>query len=68
MQRYERLYGWALQLTGQDRQRAEDLLHDAFVQFSLSLTELETIQHLDAYLYGMLRNIYLAQTRRAIRI
>jgi RNA polymerase sigma factor (sigma-70 family) len=57
-----------LQLTGKDRQRAEDLLHDAFVQFSLSLTDLEAIQHMDAYLYGMLRNIYLAQTRRSIRI
>lgn len=68
IQRYERLYGWALQFTGHNRQRAEDLVHDAFVQFSLSQTKLEAIQHIDAYLYGMLRNIYLAQTRRAIRI
>lgn len=29
--RYERLLAWALPLTGGDRGRAEDLVHDAFI-------------------------------------
>lgn len=36
LERYERLRARALQLTERDYERAEDLLHDAFIQFTLS--------------------------------
>jgi DNA-directed RNA polymerase specialized sigma24 family protein len=51
IQRYERLHGWALQLTERDHERAEDLLHDAFIQFTLSRPDLASIDDLDSYLY-----------------
>ncbi|HEY2970880.1 MAG TPA: sigma factor [Pyrinomonadaceae bacterium] len=49
--RYERLLVWSLKLTDHDRQMAEDLVHDTFVQFMLSRPNLDTVQNLDAYLY-----------------
>ncbi|HEV2761644.1 MAG TPA: sigma-70 family RNA polymerase sigma factor, partial [Pyrinomonadaceae bacterium] len=62
--RYGRLLAWALQLTGGDRGQAEDLVHDAFIQFTLSGPELDGIRNLDGYLYTMLRNLRLSQIRR----
>src|SRR5262249_37706388 len=67
VQRYARLLGMSLQITGHDRQQAEDLVHEAFVEFTLSRPDLDTIQNLEAYLYGVLRNLYLSQIRRAAR-
>jgi DNA-directed RNA polymerase specialized sigma24 family protein len=49
-ERYEVLLGWALRLTGRDHQRAEDLVHDTFVQFVLSRPDLSAIENLDGYL------------------
>jgi RNA polymerase sigma factor (sigma-70 family) len=66
--RYARLRTWALQLTENDRERAEDLVHDAYVQFSLSRPDLKAIRNLDGYLYAMLRNLHLSQVRRSLRI
>jgi RNA polymerase sigma factor (sigma-70 family) len=68
IERYQQLYKWALILTKRDEQQAEDLLHDAFVQFSLSRPELESIQNLDGYLYRILRNLRVSQMRRVARI
>ncbi|HLL76333.1 MAG TPA: sigma-70 family RNA polymerase sigma factor [Pyrinomonadaceae bacterium] len=62
--RYERLLGWALQLTGGDREQAEDLVHDAFIQFTFSRPDLAAIHNLDGYLYTVLRNLRLSQLRR----
>ena len=42
-------------MTGRDRQKAEDLVHDTFVQFVLSRPDLAAIDNLNAYLYTMLR-------------
>jgi DNA-directed RNA polymerase specialized sigma24 family protein len=67
IERYDRLLRWSLQLTEQDRELAEDLLHDAFIQFTLSPTDIESIHNLEAYLYGMLRNLHLSQVRRTTR-
>ncbi len=67
VQRYNRLVGMSLQLTGHDREQAEDLVHEAFVEFTLSRPDLDSIQNLEGYLYGMLRNLYLSQVRRAAR-
>src|SRR5260370_414005 len=67
IERYERLMFWALQLTERSRDQAEDLVHDAFVQFTFTRPPLETVNNLDGYLYGILRNLRLLQMRRANR-
>ncbi|HEV8483456.1 MAG TPA: sigma-70 family RNA polymerase sigma factor, partial [Blastocatellia bacterium] len=67
VQRYNRLVGMSLQLTGHDREQAEDLVHEAFVEFTLGRPDLDAIQNLEGYLYGMLRNLHLSQVRRAAR-
>jgi DNA-directed RNA polymerase specialized sigma24 family protein len=64
-QRYEWLLGLALQLTGGDQERAEDLLHNAFIQFTLPRHDLPPVQNLDGYLYAMLRNVHVSQERQA---
>ena len=68
MQRYERLLGWALQVTDHDRARAEDLVHDIFIQFTLSQPAIDRLYNVDGYLYTMLRNMHLSQIRRATRL
>src|SRR5919199_6182378 len=65
--RYGRLRARALRLTGGDAARAEDLLHDAFVQFTFARPDLGRVGNLDGYLYQMLRNLHLSQLRRARR-
>lgn len=67
MARYERLRGWALHLSSDDRAAAEDLLQEAFVQFTLTNPDLRAIQNLDAYLFGLIRILHLSQARRARR-
>lgn len=67
IERYQRLLGLALQLTEGDRERAEDLVHDAFIQFSFSRPDINQIENLEGYLYGMLRKLHLSQMRRDSR-
>src|ERR1044071_10135482 len=67
IERYEWLLGWSLQLTDHNQEQAEDLLHDAFVQFTLSRPDLNKVQNMEGYLYGMLRNMQVSQIRRAAR-
>jgi RNA polymerase sigma factor (sigma-70 family) len=64
-ERYQSLLAWALRLTRDRRETAEDLVHDAFVQFMSSRTTLEEIQNIDGYLRRMLRYIYLSRTSRS---
>ncbi len=64
MERYDRLRAWALRLT-EDSQQAEDILHDSFLQFTLSNTDLGQVENLDAYLHGIVRNVYVSAVRRA---
>jgi len=68
MERYKRLLDWSLQITDHDLQLAEDLVHDAFIQFSLSHPNLQQIRDLDAYLYVVLRNINISRVRRVAHI
>ncbi|HEY2974606.1 MAG TPA: RNA polymerase sigma factor [Pyrinomonadaceae bacterium] len=68
IERYQRLLAWSLKLTAHDRQLAEDLLHDAYVQFTLNRPELGAIHDLDAYLYTMLRNSHVSHLRRALNV
>ena len=51
-----------------DSQRAADLVHNAFVQFVLTRPDLEAIGNIDAYLYGMLRNLHVSEVRRLARL
>lgn len=63
-ERYEALFAWALQLTHQQRESAEDLVQDAFVQFMLARTQLEEIENIDGYLRRVLRNMYISRVTR----
>ena len=63
-ERYETLLEWALQLTHQRRDSAEDLVQDAFVQFMLARTRLEEIENLNGYLRRLLRNMHFSRTTR----
>src|SRR5688572_16315106 len=67
IERYEKLSLWARQMTGSDHELAEDLVQDAFVQFTFTRPDLHGIHHLDNYLYGLLRNLHLSQIRRSTR-
>lgn len=65
VQQYDRLLERALRITQGDRVAAEDLVQEAFVQFTFTRPNLDSIKYLDAYLYGMLRNLHLMDLRRA---
>lgn len=67
IERYDRIFAWSLQLTDYDRDVAEDLLHDLFIQFVLNGPDPSSIENLDGYLYVTLRNLHLAQRRRSNR-
>lgn len=68
MERYDRLLNQALHITGRSYSAAQDLVHDAFIQFTLSQPELGAIQDLDSYLFIVLRNMHLSQVRRASQL
>src|SRR6266536_1925152 len=68
LQRYTRLRSWARRLVQNDPQQAEDLLHDVFLQFTVSHPDLKTIENLDGYLHTMLRNMHLSHLRRLARM
>ena len=63
LERYGDLLRAALAITG-GRREAEDLVHDAFVRLLLARPDLESIEHLDAYLRTVLRNLHTARLRR----
>jgi DNA-directed RNA polymerase specialized sigma24 family protein len=65
--RYADILSWALKLTRGDVALAHDLTHDAFIQFTLGCPDLDTIQNLDSYLYGVLRNLHISHLRKAFR-
>jgi RNA polymerase sigma factor (sigma-70 family) len=67
LERYKRLRACALQLTENDRGQAEDLLHDTYIQFTLTRPDLNAIGNLSAYLYTMMRNLHVSQLRRSLR-
>jgi RNA polymerase sigma factor (sigma-70 family) len=67
LERYKRLRACALQLTENDRGQAEDLLHDTYIQFTLTRPDLNAIGNLNAYLYTMMRNLHVSQLRRSLR-
>ena len=64
---YDTLKQWAMRFTERDHELAEDLLHDTFLQFTLSRPDLGQIDNLEGYLYVVMRNLHLAQLRRSSR-
>jgi len=68
IQRYERLLDQALQIAARDRQLAEDLVQEAYLQFTLARPDLQGIQNVDGYLYGMLKKLHISHLRRASRL
>ena len=64
-ERYESLLVWAMRLTNQQRDAAEDLVQDAFVQFMLGRTRLEEIENIDGYLRRMLRYMHVSRLSRS---
>jgi len=67
LSRYQQLVTWSLKMASHDRDKAEDLVHDAYIQWTLVRPDLESIHNLDGYLYGMLRNMHAAELRRSLR-
>jgi DNA-directed RNA polymerase specialized sigma24 family protein len=66
LDRYELVFSWALELT-QNRQQAEDLTQDAFLDFTRSKPDLSQIRNLDAFLYQSVRNLHRSQLHRHLR-
>jgi len=64
LERYQRLLSWAMRLTNYDRAGAEDLVQDAFIQFTRGRTSLDTITNIDGYLRRMLHYLNLARVAR----
>ena len=65
--RYRALVLVALRVTDGNRAEAEDLVHEAFVRFTLVQPPLDDVRDLDAYLSRMLRNMYTSRIRRRLR-
>src|SRR5215217_3072945 len=64
-ERYAGLLVWAMRLTNQQRDAAEDLVQDAFVQFVLGRTRLEEIENIEGYLRRMLRYMHVSRLTRS---
>jgi len=67
LEHYSWLIGGALNITHGQRERAEDLVHDTFLEFLDCDADLETITNIRSYLSGILRNLHLLQLRQATR-
>ncbi len=64
---YSRLLGWALQITGNDRSEAEDLVHDLYLRVTRITRPFDEIEQLEHYLFRVLRHLYYGRLRRAGR-
>ncbi len=64
---YSQTFNWALQITENDPQKAEDLVHDVFIQLALTELDFNEIDNLKGYIYAMLRNLMRSKLRRESR-
>src|SRR5262245_39994008 len=64
IERYGRLLKFAKHLSGSVAV-GEDLVQDAFVNFTVMRPDLESIGNLDHYLFSTIRHLLLARVRRA---
>lgn len=62
--RYDQLLKLAQRLTDSDRGLAQDVVHDAFVQFMLSSTDYGAIDNVDHYLHKVVRNVHRTHIRQ----
>lgn len=67
LQMYEELLSWATYLTNWKPERAEDLLHDSYIQFTRSRPDLSSIRDIRSYLFRTIRNTHLSQERRYLQ-
>src|SRR5258708_5287096 len=68
LEHYDWLFGWSLQMCGRSKERAEDLLHDLYIQLVQTRPELDTDRdRAKGYLYTMLRHLSISQARRTGR-
>src|SRR5260370_41443213 len=68
MQRYKGLLGQAVQLTDREKQIADDVVQDDYIQFTVCRPDLRSIENIDGYLYRMVRKLHMSQLRRATRL
>jgi DNA-directed RNA polymerase specialized sigma24 family protein len=62
--RYRALHAYAIRVVGRDRGRADDLVQDAYIQFTLTRPDLERIASVDGYLRTLIRNLHVSWIRR----
>lgn len=67
LERYSSMLTWAKTLTKGDAEMTEDIIQDAYIQFTLNAPPIDEIQNLDGYLYVLLKNLCLANFRRSGR-
>src|SRR5580658_701279 len=67
LEHYSWLLGCAFNITRGQREQAEDLVHDVFLQFLVGHLDTASIADIRGYLNGILRNLHLLQLRRATR-
>ena len=61
---YPQLLKWALQLSHFDRDNAEDLVQDFYLQISNINVVLAEVDELEPYLFKVLRNLHYSRSRR----
>jgi DNA-directed RNA polymerase specialized sigma24 family protein len=64
---YSQLLKWGLVLTRGDEGKAEEIVQDFCLYFTLTKPDLSAVENLDGYLYTSLRHIYLSSLARASR-
>ncbi|MBC7933237.1 MAG: sigma-70 family RNA polymerase sigma factor [Rubrivivax sp.] len=65
MERYARLLKWAQKIPDADRDLAEDIVHEAFLQFTQSGADHISINNFDQYLREVLRNAHRTHLRQS---
>lgn len=60
---YSDLKRWALRITSNDRELAEDILHDVYLRVSTRNDRPESIESVNAYFYAAIRNGFISHLR-----
>lgn len=69
LQRYDLALKWALRITKHDRELAEDLVHNFYLQLKKIFRDGKSINiaSFDSYIYVSLRNLYISHLRKSIK-
>lgn len=65
--RYAQLLKWGELLARGDRELAQEIVHDLYLQLTLTKPDLSDVSNLDGYLYTCLKHIYLSKLTRSSR-